>query len=404
MTAIAQEATSHSGDQQARRNALLLAAATGVAGANATVVFATGALVGRSLATRPEFATLPISFFVVGAALATYPANMLMRSLGRRAVFMQGNVCGALAGFTGAAAVYVSSFWLFCLGTLLAGVYHAVITTYRFAAADTATPAFRPKAISWVLTGGVIAAVIGPQLVNFTKELTMPYLFMGTFVAQATMALLAMLFTSRFHDARPSSAAVVAGRPLAEIAKAPRFIVAVICGTAAQTLMNMVMTAAPLAMAICGHSLTSSTNGIMFHVLAMYAPSFFTGGLIARFGKEVMVVAGLSILVACAAVHLSGISVTHFWAGLILLGLGWNFAFISATSIVTDCHTPAERNAVQGLNDTLIFATTAVGSFLSGYLLDRYGWDSINLLILPVAAFSAIAVLGLRASRHRAIG
>ena len=403
MSAIAKEAVSLSGDGLARHNALLLAAATGIAGANATVVFATGALVGRSLAARPELATLPISFFVVGAAIATYPANMLMQSFGRRTIFMQGNFCGALAGLLGALAVYVASFWLFCLATLLAGVYHAVITTYRFAAADTATPAFRPKAISWVLTGGVLAAIIGPQLVNFTKELTMPYLFMGTFVAQATMALLAIFFTSRFRDEGVRAQAAVAGRPLAEIAKAPRFIVAVICGTAAQAMMNMVMTAAPLAMAICGHSLTSSTNGIMFHVLAMYAPSFFTGSLIARFGKEVMVVIGLAILVACAAIHLSGITVMHFWVGLVLLGLGWNFAFIAATAIVTDCHAPAERNAVQGLNDTLIFATTAVGSFLSGFLLDRYGWDSINLLILPVAAFSSIAVLGLRFSRHRAV-
>ena len=403
MTIAAELKLSRDGDAIARRNALCLAAATGIAGANATVVFATGAIVGRALSSRPEFATLPISFFVVGSALATYPANLMMKSVGRRAVFMQGNLCGAIAGATAALAVYLQSFWLFSFATLLAGFYHAVITTYRFAAADTASADFRPKAISWVLTGGVIAAIIGPQLVNLTQGLTTPYLFMGTFIAQGLVAIVAMAFTSRFQDAVRDTGRVDEGRPLARIARSPRFLVAVICGTSAQALMNMVMTAAPLAMAICGHSLTSSTNGIMFHVIAMYAPSFFTGSLIARFGKEVMVVAGLVLLVACSIVNMSGISVTHFWAGLILLGLGWNFAFISATAIVTDCHTSAERNRVQGLNDTMIFATTAVGSFLSGYLLDRYGWNSINSLILPVAAFAAIAVLGLRASRRRAV-
>ncbi len=400
MTLLTAKTIPLSGDALARRNALYLAAATGTAGANAIVVFATGALVGRSLAPYPALATLPVSFFVVGAALATYPANLLMKSIGRRAVFMQGNICGAMAGFTGALAVYLSSFWLFSLATLLAGIYHAVITTYRFAAADTATPSFRPKAISWVLTGGVIAAMIGPQLVILSKELTLPYLFMGTFIAQGLMAIIAIFFTSQFQDSSVAVTEEGQGRPLGEIARSPKFIVAVLCGTAAQSLMNMVMTAAPLAMAICGHSLTDSTNGIMLHVLAMYGPSFFTGNLIARFGKERMVVAGLAILVVCAAIHLSGITVLHFWVGLLLLGLGWNFAFIAATTIVTDCHTPAERNRVQGLNDTVVFTTTAVGSFLSGFMLDKYGWNSINLAVFPVAAICLAALLGMRSVRH----
>ncbi len=387
------------GDALARRNALFLAMATGVAGANATVVFATGSLVGRSLAPSPELATLPISFFVVGAALATYPANMLMKSIGRRAVFMQGNICGAAAGFTGALAVYANSFWLYALATLLAGIYHAVITSYRFAAADTATPAFRPKAISWVLTGGVIAAIIGSQLVNFTKDLTIPYLFMGTFIAQGIVALLAICFTSQFQDYAVATEAQSSSRTLAQITKNPKFIIAVLCGTATHSLMNMIMTATPLAMSICGLSLADSTNGIMLHVMAMYGPSFFTGHLIARFGKEWMVAIGLSILAICAGVHLMGITIIHFWTGLILLGLGWNFAFIAATSIITDCHKPSERNKVQGLNDMIVFTTTAFGSFLSGFLLNKYGWNAINLAIFPIAAIGITAILGLRASK-----
>jgi predicted MFS family arabinose efflux permease len=389
------------GDALARRNALLLAAATGIAGANATVVFATGALVGHALAPRPSWSTLPISFFVLGAAIATYPANILMKQLGRRAVFMAGNLSGAAAGLTAAAAVYLASFWLFCSATLLAGIYHAVISSYRFAAADTATPEFRPRAISWVLTGGVVAAVIGPQLVNATKDLTMPYLFMGTFLAQGLMALLAMAFTGRFQDAAVQKTAEAPARSLSEIARAPRFIVAVLCGTAAQALMNMIMTSAPLAMAICGLPSASSSNGIMFHVLAMYGPSFFTGSVIARFGKEFTVALGLALLICCGIVNLSGVTIGHFWIGLILLGLGWNFAFIAASAIVTDCHRQSERNKVQGLNDALIFTTTAIGSFLAGFMLDSYGWSSINIVILPIALICGCVVLGLRASKHR---
>ncbi len=252
------------------------------------------------------------------------------------------------------------------------------------------------------MTGGVIAAILGPQMVNLTKELTFPYLFMGTFVVQGLMGLAAILATRQFQEGPPQIVASGETRSLGVIARSPRFIIAALCGTAAQALMNMVMTSAPLAMSICGHSITNSTHGIMFHVLAMYGPSFYTGNLIARFGKEVMVVIGLSLLLASALVNLAGITLANFWFGLILLGLGWNFAFISATAIVTDCHRPSERNKVQGLNDTLIFATTSVGSFLSGYLLDKFGWDSINLVLLPVTVAAAIAALGLRASRYRA--
>jgi predicted MFS family arabinose efflux permease len=385
-----------SGNDLARRNALFLALSQGVAGANATVVFATGSLVGQALAPSPGWATVPLSTFVLGSALCTFPASMAMRRFGRRTVFMGGNVTGAWAGLLGALGVYLGSFTLFCAATLLAGVYHAIVNTYRFAAADTATAEFRPKAISWVLTGGVAAAVIGPQLVIWTQNLATPYMFAATFLAQGALALAAMTLTSRFVDAPVASSTGGPARPLAQIARTPRFIVAVLCGTAAQALMNMVMTAAPLAMKLCGHSVTDSTLGIQWHVVAMFAPSFFTGALIARFGKEVMVAVGLAILAASAFVDLAGTSVPIFWAGLVLLGLGWNFAFIGATSIITDCHSASERNKVQGLNDLLIFTTTALGSFLSGHLLATFGWDAVNILVIPVAIACLAAVLLLR--------
>jgi MFS family permease len=394
----------HDGDAIARRNALLLAFAGALGGANASVVFATGSLIGRALGSDPEYATVPITAFVVGTALATYPAAALARRFGRRTIFMAGNVAGAWAGILGALSLYLGSFGLYCLATFLAGSYQAVIVSYRFAAADSATPRFRATAISWVLGGGLAAAFIGPQLVIFTKELTLPYLFLATYLAQAAVAIAAMFVTGRFIDTPAHMDSDAPARPLRKIAMMPRFIIAVLCGTAAQGLMNMVMTSAPLAMAICGHSVTDSTLGIQWHIIGMYGPSFFTGALIMRYGKERIVIAGLMLLAICAVVNLSGLTVGHFWIGLTLLGLGWNFAFIGASAIVTDCHRPSERNRVQGLNDTLIFSTTAVGSYLSGHLLAVFGWDSINYVVIPIALVCAVAAAGLLFMPRRPLG
>jgi MFS family permease len=377
------------GDRIARRNAFLLAVASGLAGANASVVFATGGLVGRSLSDTPALATLPASTFVFGIMLATLPVSFAARHLGRRAVFMGGNLAGAAAGLLAALGVYLGSFAIFCIATALAGVYQAVVQSYRYAAADTATPAFRPTAISWVLTGGVAAAFIGPQLVIWTKELMLPYLFLATFIGQAALALFAMLATGRFEDQKKEE--VIAGeqRPMSVLLRQPRLIVAIICGTLAQALMNFVMTAAPLAMVQCGHTIVDATLGIQWHIIAMFGPSFWTGRLIQRFGKERLVVAGLLILAVCGLVSLSGLTVAHFWTALVLLGVGWNFAFIGATAMVTDCHTPAERAKVQGFNDFTIFGTTTVGSLLAGFLLAVVGWDTINGALVPVALAGA---------------
>jgi len=393
------ENPSMDGDAVARRNALYLALAGAFAGANATVVFATGGLIGRDLAPDPEFATLPITTFVLGTALATYPAALLARRFGRRVVFMGGNVSGAWAGICGALALWTSSFALYCLATALAGIYQAVIVSYRFAAADTARPAFRATAIAWVLSGGLAAAVIGPQIVIATKEILLPHLFLATYVAQALVAVAAMAVTGRFVDAAPASTQDAPARPLLEIALTPRFIVAVLCGTAAQALMNMVMTSAPLAMAICGHSITDSTLGIQWHVIAMYGPSFFTGPFIARFGKDRVVALGLILLAVCAVIDLAGVDLLHFWAGLVVLGIGWNFAFIGASAIVTECHRASERNKVQGLNDTLIFSTTAIGSFMSGHLLATAGWNAVNAVVIPVALLCLAALAAQRLFR-----
>jgi MFS family permease len=380
-------------DSLARRNALFLAVASGLAGANATVVFATGGIVGQSLVSNAAWATLPASTFVFGTMLATYPVAFLAKRFGRRATFMGGNILGAWAGFLAALAIYTSSFALFCFATGMAGAYQAVVQSYRYAAADTATAAYRPKAISLVLTGGVVAAFIGPQLVIWTKDLMLPYLFLASFLGQALVAILTIGATSRFIDQPKDEMLSGTNRPFLEIARQPRFIVAVLCGTMAQALMNFVMTAAPLAMVQCGHSVVDSTLGIQWHVIAMFAPSFFTGSLIQRFGKEKLVITGMLILIGCGIVNLMGITVAHFWIALVLLGVGWNFAFIGATAMVTDCHSPAERAKIQGFNDFTIFSITTVGSLLAGYLLSQVGWSVINGALIPVAILCIAAML-----------
>jgi len=389
------------GDIIARRNALFLAIASGLAGANATVVFATGGIVGQSMASTPALATLPASTFVFGTMLATLPVAFAARRFGRRAVFMGGNLAGAAAGLLAALGVHLGSFPLFCLATALAGAYQAVVQSYRYAAADTATPGFRPNAIAWVLSGGVAAAFIGPQLVIWTKDLMLPYLFKATFLGQAALALAAMLATARFEDQKKEEVLEGIQRPLRVILRQPRLLVAILCGTLAQALMNFVMTAAPLAMVQCGHSITDATLGIQWHVVAMFAPSFWTGALIQRFGKERLVIAGMAILAACGIVGLSGLTVAHFWVALVLLGIGWNFAFIGATAMVTDCHSPAERAKVQGINDFTIFTTTTLGSLLAGYLLAVVGWNTINGALMPIALAGAAAAALLMLSRRR---
>jgi MFS family permease len=394
MTAAA--ITPAEGDRLARRNAAVLSVATGLAGANAAVVFATAALVGRSLSPDLTLATVPASTFVVGTMLFTFPVAHAAKRFGRRTTFMAGNLLGAWAGALAALAIYLASFWLFCLATALAGAYQAVVQTYRYAAADTATAGFRPKAISWVLTGGVAAAFIGPQLVIHTKELLLPWLFLATFIGQALVAVLAMGVTGRFVDQRHEEVVSGPQRPLSEILANPRLIVAILCGTMAQALMNFVMTAAPLAMQMCGHSVVDSTLGIQWHIIAMFAPSFVTGALIARYGKERMVALGLVILAGCGVVSLTGITVAHFWVALVLLGVGWNFAFIGATAMVTDCHSPAERARVQGLNDFTIFGVTSIGSFLAGYMLATVGWNTISAAMIPLSLVFTALVLAIR--------
>ena len=396
MTALATPApamTAASGDRLARRNALFLAAAQALAGANASVIFATGAVTGSLLAPDPSLATLPVSVFVAGMAAGTLPAGWISRTWGRRAAFVTGALCGCFCGLICALAIYLQSFAVFCIGTFLGGLYSGVAQSYRFAAADTASDAFKPKAISWVLAGGVLAGVLGPQLVQVTMNAWVPYLFLVSFLAQAAVAVAAMLIVWQVRLPLPQALDTAGARPLGVIAMQPRFIAAVVCGVASYVLMNLLMTSAPLAMKLCGLPLSASNTAIQWHVVAMFGPSFFTGSLITRFGAERVVAAGLALTAAAALVGMSGITALHYQACLALIGLGWNFGFIGASAMVVATHRPQERNKVQAFNDFLVFGMTALGSFASGQVLTRYGWTMVNLVTFPPIAFSLAALL-----------
>jgi len=387
-------------DSLARRNAMVLAVAQALAGGNNTVIVSTASIVGAVLAPDKGLATLPITCMVIGMWLGSLPVGALARRFGRRFALQTGSAFGILSGLISYSAVMGGQFWLLLIGTFCGGLYAAAHNSYRFAAADTASEAFRPKVVSWVLAGGVFAAVIGPQLVIFTKDILSPHIFAASYLGQSACAALAALVLMFVKIPPLPAVHAVKARPLAEIARAPRFIVAVACGMASYTMMNMVMTSAPLAMVGCGHTVTDATLGIQWHVLAMYSPSFITGSLIARFGVERITGTGLGLIVLAAVTAIAGITVAHFWTALVLLGLGWNFAFIGATTMVTQCHRPEERNKVQAFNDFLIFGGMAVASFSSGQLLEYFGWTTINAVIFPTIV-TVGAMLAWLASRRR---
>ncbi|QKV18337.1 MFS transporter [Oricola thermophila] len=392
----------------ARRTALTLAVAQSVVGAAAPISISLGGLAGQYLLVvndaDPSFATAPVTGFNVGVALGALPAALLMRMLGRRVGFMSGAMVTALGGAIAAIALFQLNFWLFATGLLVIGMGGSFVQQYRFAAADNAPPRFRPRAISWVLGGGVFAAVIGPQAVVWTRDLFDPVQYAGAFVALIGLGLLGVGILSTLNVGRDKVGEnAVSGpppRPLARIILQPRFIVAFACGVGSYALMSFVMTGAPLAMVGCGFTTDEAALGISFHVMAMFAPSFVTGRLIAQFGKERIVAVGMLLLVGCSVVALSGIALWQFWTALVLLGVGWNFAFIGSTAMLTDSYHASEKNQVQGLHDFLLFSTVAFASLMSGFTLNVFGWEMLNWIVFPVAAF-CLTLLGLLAVASR---
>ncbi|ADZ70349.1 MFS transporter [Polymorphum gilvum] len=380
----------------AKRNAVLLALAQALGGASASIVIATASLVGNSLlGADKSLATLPVSFMVLGTAIGTLPAGAIMRRYGRRAGFMGASAFGIAAALLSAYAVLDGNFPLFILGCAGTGFVGAFVQQFRFAAADTASETFKPKAISWVLAGGVLAGIVGPQTVIATKDLFAPILFAGTYLALAglSLAALVVLFFLRVPPPARAASGAAIGRPLSVIVRQPVFIVAAACGVCSYALMSLVMTATPLAMIGCGLTQTDAALAIQWHVLAMFGPSFFTGSLIARYGAARIVIVGLALLAGCAVVALMGVEVMHFWVALVLLGLGWNFGFIGATAMLSRAYRPQERNTVQAFNDFLVFGFVAFASFSSGHLLHNFGWGTVNLLVFPVSAV-CLALIG----------
>jgi MFS family permease len=393
-----------SGDAHLRSNVARLAAAQALTGANSAVIFATGSIVGATLAPDISLATVPLSMYVLGLAAGTLPTGVISRAYGRRIAFIIGTGCGVLTGLLGSFAILRGSFALFCCATFLGGLYGAVSQSYRFAAADGASITFRPKAVSWVMVGGVFAGVLGPQLVQWTMDFWAPYLFAFSFLVQAVVALVAMAILSGVDAPKPAPSDIHGGRPLFVIVRQPRFIAAAICGIVSYPMMNLVMTSAPLAMKICGLSLSDSNFGIQWHIVAMYGPSFFTGSLIARFGAPKVVATGLLLEAGAATIGLSGITALHFWATLIVLGVGWNLGFVGASALVLETHWPQERNKVQAFNDFLVFGTMAVGSFSSGQLLANYGWSAVNMVVYPpVLVGLTVLIVASFARRQRTI-
>src|SRR3984893_9678497 len=388
-------------DVRARANVLRLAAAQALTGANSGVLFATGSIVGATMAPDMSLATVPLSMYVVGLAAGILPTGAISRTYGRRVAFIIGTGCGVVTGLLASFAILHGSFVLFCCATFLGGLYGPVSQSYRFAAADGASAAYRPKAVSLVMAGGVFAGVLGPQLVQWTMDIWPPYLFAFSFVVQAMVALIAMAVLAGVDAPKPAATDLHLGRPLFAIVRQPRFIAAAICGIVSYPIMNLVMTSAPLAMKICGLSISDSNFGIHWHIVAMYGPSFFTGSLIARFGPRRVVAAGLLLEAGAATIGLTGITAMHFWATLIVLGVGWNFSFVGASALVLETHRPAERNKVQAFNDFLVFGMMAVGSVSSGQLLANYGGSAVNMVVFPpvVLGLAVLAVASLAKRR-----
>ncbi|MGJ4939964.1 MFS transporter [Bradyrhizobium sp. HKCCYLS1011] len=389
-------------DARARRNVARLAAAQALTGANSAVIFATGAIVGATIAPDRAFATVPISMYVVGLAVGTLPTGAIARRFGRRTAFIIGTGFGAVTGLLGSLAILRGSFALFCAATFLGGLYGAVAQSYRFAAADGASETFRPKAVSWVMAGGIFAGLLGPQLVQWTMGVWQPYMFAFSYLAQAVIALVAMAIVAGVDLPRPAAADLHGGRPLLDIIRQPRFIAAALCGSIAYPVMNLVMTSAPLAMQMCGLTVADSNFGLQWHIVAMYGPSFVTGSLIARFGAPVIVAVGLTCEAVAAMIGLSGLTAMHFWTTLVMLGLGWNFGFVGASALVLETHTSSERNKVQAFNDFLIFGLMALGSFSSGQLLANFGWSAVNLVVFPPVLLGLCVLALVWSSKRRA--
>ncbi|MRR50025.1 MAG: MFS transporter [Rhodocyclaceae bacterium] len=374
-----------------KRNVALLAACQGLLLTNGVTVVAVTGLATLALVGDARLATVPLTSYVIGGALTTLPAAFFMKRFGRRAGFMLGALLGMIGPLLAAAALVWRSFPLLCLGTALSGAYNAFGQQYRFAAADAVEPDWKGRAISLTLAGGIIGGVIGPESGKLTRDLLQPA-FLASYITLAGFAFLALLISSRL--AIPPLAVTQqhsGGRSLGAILRQPAALVAVLAAACGYGVMNLLMTATPLAMDLCSHPFNDAAFVIEWHVIGMFAPSFVTGHLLKRFGIPRMLLVGAALMLACIAIALSGTSVMHFWAALILLGIGWNFLFLGGTTLLTETYRPEERAKVQGSNDFIIFTVQGITSLSSGLLVNSQGWETLNWLALPGVLVTALA-------------
>jgi predicted MFS family arabinose efflux permease len=387
-----------------RRNVGLLAACQALLFTNNSTLIAINGLAGLALAPTAALATLPVTCWILGSAMATMLASLHMKRVGRQRGLISGTFWGIAGALLCAAAIGLQSFWLLCFGTMVWGVYNAYGQYYRFAAADVASVEFRPTAISLVLAGGLLGGIIGPSMSRFTIDWLEPK-FMGAYLALIAVALATMALLSFIRVPTPTaSEAAASGRPLLEIAKQPRFIVAVLSGAIGYGVMNFLMTSTPIAMQVCGHPFSDAAYVISWHVIGMFAPSFFTGPLIKRVGAIPVMLAGALVNFVAIGVALSGLTVTHFWLSLVLVGVGWNFLYIGGTTLLIGTYTAAERAKAQGANDQSIFIMMVISSLTSGMTVTAAGWERVNLMAVPMVAIIAAALVwyGLRERRERA--
>ena len=365
--------------------------------ASITVMTLSG-VVGAQLAPTLGLATLPVSLMMVGSVFSTLPASLFMRAVGRRIGFITGASLGGIGGgLLCVWGVIQQDFWLFSVGSLLLGLYQGFAMYYRFAAADVAAPHNRSKAISWVMTGGVFAAFLGPWNASALQNLWPQYPAAGPYLVIAGLALIAIALLSQLRvPAVMESAATEPPRPMPTIARQPAFVVAVLTSAIGYAVMALVMTATPLAMRANGFEMAQIAMIMQWHVLGMFVPSFFTGRLISRFGMPKVAAVGVLLLLGASMTALLGQSLTHYWVALVLLGVGWNFCFIGGSALLASVHSPSERGKVQGINDLLVFALVAVGSLLAGALFYGLGWAGLNLAMLPLVALVGVGLLWLR--------
>lgn len=381
-----------------RRIVVMLAGCQALAMTGMSVLATTSAIIGNMLAANKALSTLPVALQMTGMMCATIPAALLMARIGRRGGFWVGTALGAGGGVVAGLAIGAASFPLFCLGTFLIGSSNGFAQQYRFAAAEVAAEGFRAKAISLVLAGGIVSGTFGPELAKWSRDLFSPVLFAGCFAIVVALQLGAatLLYFTRLPPPPPRAMLHGGGRPLWQIATQPLFIVALLSAMAAYGVMSLVMTATPIAMLGCGYAFTDAALVIQWHILGMYAPSFMTGHLIARFGVTRILLAGAALLATCSGINLSGTGIAHFWAANLLLGVGWNFLFIGGTTLLTRTYVAEERAKVQAFNDFMVFGTSMLSSFSSGALLAGFGWSTVQLAVIPAVTVAAAAIIWLR--------